>query len=404
MHAMPTGQLLVPALRRRSNLPGRSGRSRPQPQYRPMGEGQRAGAKRQRVAPAAPQRGRERVTQNQGSNIHYVRKDFGRTSRMTAAKFAEKMLYTAVERMQGVRRASNTFVTRDASGIVTSCTLPGYYSLFNSVDATGNQVMPVHAWLLNSRVGSGATALNQGRQLAFNTTGGTVWSNITASQTTDGSSVSNTFSKVEYETAPLANPAGIRYSRCVWYDIRLNLYGAFAEPVTYDIWLCTFTKDGLCPVQGPDDQPVNNFDSQLFWKGIAAPVVYNSILPAGQDARKGMKVLQHKRVVIEASRQDDGDVGPSCQQLKWFYRDGKIYDYLTRGQTANAAALENGGWSVRGATAQTEMFDVPKSRAQIYLVIRATNPVPDDAGGEIVNGMASPSYDLCFRVKKQTET
>lgn len=116
-------------------------------------------------------------------------------------------------------------------------------------------------------------------------------------------------------------------------------------------------------------------------------------------SRKGMRVLKHKRVNIPGSSNDDLDVSPPSVQLRWFYRDGRTYDYHWNNNRLNDATVEGPQWAPKISNLEVQWQ--PRPKAGVYLIVRCTNIV-DENNSSNFNGV--PTYDMIVRAKRQTQS
>lgn len=361
-----------------------------------LARGSRAAGKRRqgRIYPRrrAPVK-RRQATRNFGDSITYMRKSFGKTKRLTFKKLDNKGTLNYIYRMQGVNRQNTATVTRDpVTGFVTAVTTPGFYTLNYRREATFFDA-PIHLWCLNGKNNSTA---NIALLLRPNNSGNPTWTNITNSQQANGTLIGNTQFKIEYQnSAALIAEETQRYNRHKWYDIRMNLYGTVTNTVTYDIYLCKFMIDEINPFS--DTYKSDDSRTHEFWTGQYQSVVYNTLMPRPYGGDRGFMVLKHKRCVIEASNNDELDIAPQCVQLKWFYRDGRIYDYMENAKKALGTQIADGGWAERGTLSSAEMTNFPQPRAQLFLMVKASN-----TGDDLIDSIeAKPSYDLIIRRASQ---
>lgn len=308
---------------------------------------------------------------------------------LTFKKLDVKATSNFIYRTQGVNRQNTATVTRDpVTGFVTAVTTPGYYSLNYNRNATDLEV-PIHLWCLNTKLNSNA---NIACKLQPGNLGNCNWYDITSSQNWNGVGQSNTIPQIEYQnSAAVIAEEAQRYNRHKWYDIRMNLYGTVTNTVTYDVYLCKFLIDEVNPRS--DTYKADDARTQEFWTSMYQPVVYNTLMPRSYGANRGFKVIKHKRCVIEAASNDDLDIAPSCVQLKWFYRDGRIYDYMQNAVKASAQTVADGGWARRGFATSNEMTTYPQPRAQLFVMVKASN-----TGDDLIDSIVTkPSYDMIIR-------
>jgi len=351
----------------------------------------RQGRIRRMSGPKAPSK-RVIQTRSYGASITYLRQRFGRMRPLTLRKIDNKLANNYIYRLQGVNRQNTATVTRDiVTGFVDSVTTPGFHLLDYNPQPTVTNA-PIHLWCLNGKLKNAGA--NIGKELNVNDIGHTNWNDILAGQNENGAFVANSRYQIEYQNTPVSVvPDAERYNRHKWYDIRMNLYGTVTNAVTYDVYVCKLMVDETNPFNplyaGNDKRAIE------FWQSLFQPVVYNTLMPQQYQGTRGFVVLKHKRVLIEAAQNDDLDVAPQCVQLKWFYRDGSIYDYMQNATTKGGTAVRDGGWPLRGTITSTEMTDFPQPRACVFLLIRANNNNNDTT--ETIQCV--PSYDLIIRRK-----
>lgn len=352
----------------------------------PRGSGKRRnfGPKRRR----AP----KKAVGSMDTYLQLRKQNIGRMARLNTKRLARLSMATAIVRHQGINPLNAVTATRDANGFITTHSQPGYYSMLNEV--TNGTAMPLHCMLLNSGIVGQAEGNLQ--QLSFTPQGNLVWTNLQC-QTASGANVASSY-QGEYQESSIENSRFIRYA---WYDIRLCLYGATSQPAVWDIWLVKFTQDELVPFGDVESLTADNrtlANRSSFWQQLVKPAVFHPMMPA-VHSRKGMRVLKHKRVNIPGSSNDDLDVSPPSVQLRWFYRDGRTYDYHWNNNRLNDATVEGPQWAPKISNLESQWQ--PRPKAGVYLIIRCTNIV-DENNSTNFNGV--PTYDMIVRAKRQTQS
>lgn len=335
---------------------------------------------------------RRKASRPVGSMDTYLqlpRQNIGRMARMTMKRLEKFTFATAIVRHQGVNRLNGVSATRDAAGFITSTTQPGFYSMLNGTGV--GTPLPLHAMLLNT--GLVGQAEGNLQQCSLTAQGNTSWSNLTC-QTAVGGTVASTYQD-EYQST---NIEPSRYIRYKWYDIRMCLYGAVTQPAIWDIWLVKFTQDELVPFGDVESNTSDNrtlANRSAFWQSLIKPATYHPMLP-GVHMRKGWRVLKHKRVNIPGSSNDDLDVAPPSVQLRWFYRDGKTYDYHWNNNRLNDVQTEGPQWAPKISNSQVQFM--PRPKAQVFLIIRCSNVISD--ADSLTNWNGVPTYDLVVRARR----
>lgn len=338
---------------------------------------------------AMPRRRAPRPTGTMDTYLQYPKQNIGRGLKLTMRKMEKLALSTAIVRHQGINRLNAVTAVRDASGFITSTTQPGFYSMLNGT--TAGTALPLHVMLLNSGV-VGQTEANL-QSAALTPQGNIIWNGLTC-QTAAGGTTASSY-QGEYQSS---NSDPGRFIRYKWYDIRLCLYGAVTQPAIWDVYLVKFTQDELVPF---GDVELNTSDTRTlanrssFWQSVIKPATYHPMMPSVHRNR-GMRVLKHKRINIPASSNDDLDVAPPCVQLRWFYRDGRMYDYHWDNPRLTDVTTEGPMWAPK--TSNTQVQWQPRPKAGVYLMIRCSNCVSD--ADTVTNWNGVPTYDLCVRARR----
>lgn len=347
----------------------------------------RRGTKRSSSAAADRSKRRKstRRTGATGSMATYMnagKVTIGKYRRPTFKKYLKITGCNQTYRFQGVNRLNDVVVTRDANGLVTSVDGAGYFQLTN---LTSLNDQPLHAYCMNvDPIRNGAV----NHVLSINAAGEVGWGTRIAQSNTGVGGANRYY--LEYQNK-VPVPQNHRYIRFNWYDIRLCLYGCSAQPAIYDIYVCKFTRDELVPVVGAAANEVRD----SFWQNMIKPAVYHPMLPTVKGSLKGMRVLKHRRINIPAASNDDLDQAPASVQLRMFVRDGRNYDFAWNADRQVAKAdIEGFGWAIRG-DGIAEYKDRPRPKAQMYLVIRASNTIGEE--GTAITNMNCPKYDLVLR-------
>jgi len=210
-------------------------------------------------------------------------------------------------------------------------------------------------------------------------------------------------------------PASIYMDRFYhkWTDIKLNLYGTYSVPITYNVWLCTMPEqiDPYSVVQGQVMSSGSELNS--MFRDMLRTRVHSSV---GQNAAakwpKDMRVIKKMSVTINPLSYSDQQAeaessfssnAPHIHELRWFVRHERFRDYKWSKDLITPADkdLTNGGWDVDEAIAPMSDCEWGK---KLYLFVTATSPQmnPKDAGVNWYNpGPNDPktqgSYDVSIR-------
>lgn len=186
-----------------------------------------------------------------------------------------------------------------------------------------------------------------------------------------------------------------RYIQPRWYDIRLKLYGARKQSVTYDVMLVRFTEEAFLPLMTPSKTEDVNKRKQ-FWQQFSRNQMVNTIFPQSSDWWKGMKVLRRKRFVLPASSSTDLDVNPESVDFKMYVKDTRVLCYRQdQASLASDTAIDSVAWVSN--TSGNALTDEPVNyRQQTFLIIRATDMTSNVTNDDMDD---SPSFDFCIRRK-----
>lgn len=256
-------------------------------------------------------------------------------------------------------------------------------------------VVPGRVVCLNSTMNNGSTC-SPCYWIQFDDTGNPVFS---ADPGQDKAGLL-TDSYWQYEFSPdEANPNQMnRYVMSAWYDIRLNCYGAKAQPTLYDISVVSFTKDFYSPLVGATGADAD--DRRALWQSLFHSFMSNPIMPAFKLKKFGMKVHKKYKFVIQPTLSIENDSTANNRVVRFFIRDGQLYDYTKHaiGFTGAGAddKLSTVQWQPQGAETGTVTSDFPHPRAQKWLLIRAMNTTRTSDN----NANYTPSFDMIVRKKE----
>lgn len=364
-----------------------------------------------------------------GGQMTFRKARFGRGRRVTVKKLQRMTMTTAILRFQGLKRygvlnptAINAGPTEAAGAadqqenkvdLSGAGGVPGYYRLRNTnigelgTNGTVDE-MPLHIYDLTvcpNNSGRPVNAWSLGFEQQTNSAK-PVFGTLTGQ--TPNASVDVGFN-FEYTTVPVSGDAGTgnitpqckaKYIKHEWYDIRLLVYGQRQFTTYYDIMVVRFNEDCLVP-----DFNVTGAESELdvkrtsFWQAMVKNITYNPLIPGHARAFNGMQVLRRYRCVLDSSSQDNADRTPAHKVFKIFMRDGVIrnYDYGSRPHTS---ITNIDGPQYMQNVRINDLNDRPLPKSRTYLVIRASNTVPEDDTQDMDG---QPSYDLVIRKKIRFE-
>lgn len=307
------------------------------------------------------------------------------------------LLNTHILRLQGVKKELQEPST-------TGTYFPGYYVINTGVGSSvlsDTSVRPVYMVDLNSFTNTTTAYTNAVAQLGFDDGANPVWTVKTTQQQTGGDLADARWVPENTRfSAGDNNPQGL-YVQDRWFDIRMKLYGARKQAVTYDVMLVKFDEEHFIPniftgTVAPTGNEANEYAN--FWQNISRNLSYNTILPGAGAWRRKVRVLRTRRVILNASTSDDLETNPDNVDLKWFVRDNKIRRFFSdRERFATQTAVELAAWNQ--VSQVTSVLNSPdNSRTRLFLLVRATDISPTVQGvDEDLDD--SPSFDMCIRKK-----
>lgn len=355
---------------------------------------------------------RRRVKRSGGVGTEYSR------LRLRGSKKGRSMSLGRLVRMACVKRVLRFQGLRPFERYSTTTIMPGYFWLQSTASGTNTDWvlgLPWHLYCLNSTInnngstvqtfGVAPTLINATPYIQFAAIGGVK---------NDGT---GTYS---YQTESRTGAdAASQYIQAVGYDIRMLLHNAKNQPTVFIIEIVSFLDDYLDPMRmfnaGPTDSTDEIVDRAQWYTNMSRQLYANPLVPAQRRPRKGWRVYKRIVVHMKPDQTTNTDGSPSTKEVRLFFKDGKTYDYMW---TADLAA-GNQPNSAMGRTMDPNLFDVdvpaagdaqaiPKTRARLYLSIRALDPtftgtITSWPGGNYGNLDASsdntntPSYDMCVR-------
>lgn len=350
--------------------------------------------------------------------LTFLTKRGGRMPKMTIPKLMQIGIQKRILRVQGVNRMGQ-WLTLGAGDIDAAISgiqqgtgefpLPGFYGLYNQTNAVGTQSFPLMLCDLTCFQNAGVLCnvvhrlqVDDSGLINFQAIGA---QNAAGSGTQATASVGNNIWGVEEGATSGANLNNFKYIQTDWYDIRMCCYGARQQPTYYDVMIVRFDNDFLCPstASTPTRTLEEGYQYRNLWQGLVKNISYNAIMPATPGSFKGMQVLKRFRFTLQASNNDDSDKTPNYKIVKFFYKDGRIRDYAY-GNNPLASDTEVNGpvYSTNQGYNATDYNAEPKPRARLYMIVRASNTVPQavsgaDDGVDHNDADVTPSFDLLIR-------
>lgn len=300
-----------------------------------------------------------------------------------------------VERLQGIKQE-----VPDRNPDDPGPSYPGFFDIrTNDPNGVGNCLVGVYIAALNTvhQTGEGASAADAMYRLQIQDDGTATFQPQSCQLSNGGVGTAQfQFEDRRFRDSnalyPRAQPA--------WYDIRLKLYGARKQSVTYDIMLCKFYRRELCPDElgltaGLPDQQRRT----AFWQNMVRSSTTNSILPTQFNVQKNVRVIKRKRITLAASSSDDLETVPENVDLKWFVRDGRVLNYTDGSQvlSADTTVVASTGWATNdAAVVNGQITNRPAPTSRMFLIIRATDMTRTVSLDDMDD---SPSFDLMIRRK-----
>lgn len=333
-----------------------------------------------------------------------ARATYGRPSVASVGRLMNLAIPSRVLRYQGVKSAD------DGTG------LPGFYRM--PLTISGGQTsggLPLYAIALNGTIQQSVSASPLYRA-AISSTGRISWS------AENGALFDNTASSNWYlEKADVA-AADCRFVSPLWYNIRLNMYGARTQQTSFVVEYIQCMHD----YAGIEDEGDTLFTQTGvhgehykdivygYWQNKVRALVTNPVSAEFANKRTNRfppyKVLKTWRFDIRPAQTTDVDDSPNNYVFSAFIRDGRLLDYSWIGATgafdaSNVSALT--GLDDRLVEPNFVLRDSrtlparnPHPRSRRYLVIRAVNTTRALQGSETVDN--TPSFDLVVRKAERT--
>lgn len=291
-----------------------------------------------------------------------------------------------IDRLQGVKMEAPNQDADDAT-----YTYPGFFAIGKANNAASPYTVPCYVCNLTCRQGAdGQTPL---KRLAFDADAHPIWINQT---TQDQSGATLALSYLDEDRSGQNTSGYGKYMQFMWYDIRMKLYGARRQSVTYDVMLVSFNNPALCP-ESVTVQAKQQEDRDNFWQSIVRRQITNTILPgSGFEWWKQMRIVRRKRIVLKAAESSDLDSTPENIDLKWFVKDTRIRKYcetIEDRSYTNVSNFVGSGWPQLGPLAPTSE---PTERSRLYLIVTASDMTITTATDDFDD---TPSFDMIVRRK-----
>jgi hypothetical protein len=199
-----------------------------------------------------------------------------------------------------------------------------------------------------------------------------------------------------------------------WTDLKINLYGSYAIPIRYQVFLCTMDEQ-VDAYQYSENVPfVLGTETNNMYKDISKNLLYSSIGSNGHvHWPKNVRIIKKCNVLVQPltysdqkAEQDMIDFGngvaPHIHELRWFINHDRYRDYRwseNETQVNETFNLNTPGWDVSRPT--TNMCDVEWGK-RLFLYITATSPLPETQTvvsdyQSIAETRFQGSYDICVR-------
>lgn len=295
-----------------------------------------------------------------------------------------------------------------------SCELPCYVFCLNASNVS-TLAGVVGAYRLQFSTASGSFAFST------NALGGAL--NDYSGYAADGVTRVNTYQLEKANTGSF--PTG-RYIQNNWYDIRMMLYNATAQPTVFDVSIIQFDAETHDPVRlqsSPTDTATEIQDRNACYEKLIRPYVSHPCVPQHKQKR-GWRTLTRRIITMQPNSTTDVDTSPNTRELRLFYRDGQINDYMWQGDISNSNDPAQNAYRVFGNpmvydVEQPGSLDIhahPHPRARKYLLVRCMDHTITGStlAGALPTSMTSvvdasdgvtnaPSFDICIR-KSETYT
>lgn len=333
-----------------------------------------------------------------------ARASYGRRTGTSIGRLMQMSVPSRVLRFQGVKSSD------DGTG------LPGYYRM--PLTISGGQTsggLPLYAIALNGTIQS-SVAANPLYRAAISSTGRISWS------AEDGVSWNNTVGTPWYlEKADVA-VADCRHVSPLWYNIRLNMYGARTQQTSFVVEYIQCMHD----YAGIEDE-ADALSTQTgvhgehykdivygYWQNKVRALITNPVSAdfacKRTDKFPPYKVLKTWRFDIRPAQSTDVDDSPNNYVFSAFIRDGRLLDYSWMGvsgafdsSNTNAATglddrIVEPNYVLRDS--RTVPARNPHPRFRRYIVVRAVNTTRALQASETVDN--TPSFDLVVRKAERT--
>lgn len=328
-----------------------------------------------------------------------ARASYGRRTVASVGRLMEMAIPSRVLRFQGVKSAD------DGTG------LPGYFRM--PLTISGGQTsggLPLYAICLNGTMQS-TTSARPLYRAAIASTGRISWS------VENGVLHDNTSTVGWYVEKADTSIADNRYVSPMWYNIRLNMYGAKTQQTSFvveyiqcmhDYAAIEDEADTLFTQTGVHGEHYKDI-VYGYWQNKVRALVTNPISADFANKRTNRfppyKVLKTWRFDIRPAQTTDVDDSPNNYVFSAFIRDGRLLDYSWIGVTGafdstNVSAtaglddrIVEPNFVVRESG--TNPVNNPHPRHRRYLIVRAVNTTRALQGSETVDN--TPSFDLVVR-------
>lgn len=319
------------------------------------------------------------------------RKYYWKQSTLTKQTIKPHLLIPfSIDRLSAVKQEA-------PNGVTDSNFFPGYFTIGKGISAgTGNTyTQPCYVFDL-TKVTNVNTADIVCKQLRLDDAGLPTWDDRpTLSQ--GGATLASSQYIYENGTAgygTLAAPS-VAKIQAAWYDIRLKLYGARKQSVTYDVMLVRFKDSAMVP----DSYPLGSSDPEsrniAFYQQIAKAYTVNSIVPGTYNWQRHVHILKKQRIKLDPSMSDDLDVNPDSMDLRWFVRDMRIRNYTERvNKYGQDVGIDGLAWL---QNSQTSTTNNPNARSRLFLFVLATDMTSTQATNDDMDD--TPSFDAIIRRK-----
>lgn len=181
----------------------------------------------------------------------------------------------------------------------------------------------------------------------------------------------------------------------LWSQIKLNLYGLAAYPLTYKIYFIKLKKDWLHPnpaVTGTTDEIA---ERNAFWECMAKPLTYNPILPQDSKHWKDVTVIKQDTFHIRpVAATNAGDTLPHVKTVEYFERWNMDCNYAWQDEGGVPLTATN---NTQTSIGEIKTTVEPKKR--VYMMIQAESFVPFTNQQNTSASGLFPTYDLMVKNK-----